>query len=327
MGRLLSNRSFLARCMAMAALGLLTLAGCAGGPYRYAGDYRTECDPPLAPGESQIERGRRAPVIDTVGWVVGIPGKIFMLDARVDNHRVSAETECRLQQYLAENGLDKVKVRINEYDPAGEWRRLRQNQSVAWPIRYTIGTVWVAGYTLLPGRILGGDEYNPFTNTISIYSDVPAMALYQGGYAKDYAQRKYKGLYAVGYAVPGFGLWQEMQAAEDAMGYIQDKGDPQEIKAGYRTVYPLFGYRAFSPFYIGDVSLSLPGLVGGHVAGLGEAVMTPTADKSPALTAAPVTGAEESAAGAALAVPDSQSAAPPEAANTERVTDFEVLLR
>jgi len=204
---------------------------------------------------------------------------------------------------------------------------LRQNQSVAWPIRYTVGTVWVAGYTLLPGRILGGDEYNPFTNTISIYSDVPAMALYQGGYAKDYAQRKYKGLYAVGYAVPGFGLWQEMQAAEDGLGYIQEKGDPQEIKAGYRTVYPLFGYRALSPFYIGDVSMSLPGLVGGHVVGLGDAVMTPTPEKAPTATTASATGAEESAAGAALAVPDSQPAPPPEAADTDSLLIPEGLLR
>ncbi len=287
----------------LGVFALLLAAGCATGPYRYGGAYCTDSDAPLKPGEEQIERGRRAPVIDTVGWVVGIPGKIFMFDRRVDNHDISPETEACIEQYLADNHLDKVKVRINEYDPVGEWQRLRTNKSVAWPIRYTVGTLWVAGYALLPGRILGGDDYNPFTNTINLYSDVPAVALYQAGYAKDYAQRTYKGLYAVGYAVPGLGLWQEIQAADDALRYIRENGAPADVKAGYHGIYPMFGYRALSPFSVGDMSLSLPGLVGGHVVGVSKSAAILEAESTAELTegpqesentSAPVTASTES---------------------------------
>ncbi len=247
-------------------------SGCTAPQYRCGSEYHTGSDACLCPGESQVERGRRAPVIDTVGWVVGIPSKILMLDHRVSNHDVSPETEAAVEQYLTANGLDKVKVRINEYDPGGEWRRLVDNKSVGWPIRYTFGTFSCVGYTLLPGRVFGGDGYNPFTNTISIYSDIPALALYEGGYAKDYAQREYKGLYALAHGLPVVGVWHVSQASADAIGYLEANGTTEEIKQGYRTLRPAYAI---------DASHSLSGVVGtgivlpaaavGHVIGQCEA--------------------------------------------------------
>jgi len=269
----------IARCLlVLGALALVVASGCALNPYRYAGRYFTACDPTLEPGESQIERGRKAPVIDTVGWIVGIPSKILFLNHKVDNHNVSPETEECLEEYLAKNELDRVKVRINEYDPAGEWRRLKDNESISGPVRYTVGTLSVVGYTLFPGRIWGGDQYNPFTNTINVYSDVPAMALYEAGYAKDYAQREYKGLYAVCYIVPGVGLWQEHKASQDALDYVQENGTADDVRAGYRSIVPLFCYNAFAPFSINGVCLGFPALLGGHVAGQGEALFVKDAD-------------------------------------------------
>lgn len=259
------------------ALVLVVLGGCATAPYRYGGNYCTDCDAPLKEGESQVERGRPAPVVDTVGWIVGVPAKIIMLDRHIDNHDVSFETEARLQQYLACNDLDKVKVRLNQYDPCGEWNRLVENKSVAWPLRYTVGTLSVVGYTLLPGRVLGGDRYNPFTNTVSIYSDAPAVAVYEGAVAKDYAQREYKGLYAVAGVVPGVGaFWHDARASSDAMGYIRENGTSEDIKEGYRSVYPTYAIRASAPFgSIGDVPVTLGALVAGHVAGQVKAAMEP----------------------------------------------------
>ena len=164
---------------------MAAICGCATTPYRYGGDYHTEHDAGIKPGESQIERGQRAPVVDTVGWIVGVPAKIVLLNNRVANHDVSLQTELAMQQYLAKNGLDKVKVRINQYDPAGEWQRLRENESVNWSLRYTVGVLGVACYTVLPGRLFGIGDYNPYTNTINLYSDVPGLALYEAGHAKD----------------------------------------------------------------------------------------------------------------------------------------------
>jgi hypothetical protein len=237
----------------LGAIALLAAGGCAVPPYRYGGDYRTELDVPLKDGEAQVERGRRAPVIDAVGWVIGIPSKVVMLDHRVNNHDVSPETEAAIHEYLAANDPDKVKVRVNEYDPGGEWGRLVRNKSVGWPLRYTFGTLSCLGYTLLPGRVFGGDRYNPFTNTINIYSDVPALALYEGGHAKDFAQKEYKGLYAVAHGIPVVGMWHGAQASADAIGYLQANGTTEQIKEGYRSMRPAYAI---------DMSNSLSGLTG-----------------------------------------------------------------
>jgi hypothetical protein len=195
-----------------------------------------------------------------------------MFNYRIDNHDVSPETEQEIQEYLVNNDLDKVKVRINEYDPLGEWRRLGSNKSVGWPARYTLGTLSCVGYTVLPGRLFGSDHYNPYTNTISLYSDVPSVALYQGGHAKDFAQREYKGWYSLAYNLPLINLWPNSIAAEDAMGYLHETADTQEIKSGYRTLgpaYALDGSRGLGS--VGNVPLVLPAVLGGHLVGQVEA--------------------------------------------------------
>ena len=252
-------------------LGVLVLAafvGCAKLPYRYGDNLITQNDADLKPGEPQIERGRRMPVLDTVGWIVGIPAKIVMFDRHVDNHDVSPETEAKMQEYLANNDLDKVKVRVNEYDPLGEWGRLGRNKSVGWPARYTLGTLSVASYTLFPGRIFGWDKYNPYTNTIYLYSDVPAMALYEGGYAKDFAQREYKGWYGLGYEIPLVNLWHHSRASGDAMAYLKDTAPTQEIKDGYRTIGPAYAVNASRGLgSVAGVPLVLPAALAGHAVG------------------------------------------------------------
>jgi len=275
-------RTVCLRQAAVLAWIVLLGAGCSSLPYQYCGTLHTSQDAGLKPGETQIERGRRAPVVDTVGWVVGVPAKIIMLDRRVANHNVSEESEAAIRDYLAANGLDRVKVRVNQYDPVGEWHRLVDNKSVSWPLRYTFGTLSWVGYTVLPGRVFGGDDYNPFTNTVNLYSDVPAIAVYEGGRAKDYAQREYKGLYAVAYEVPGVGLvWHDARASSDAMSYLQQTGTPEQVKEGYCTVYPAYCIDASQPFgSVGRLPLVLPAAVAGHVAGHIKAAKVPEASRS-----------------------------------------------
>ncbi len=208
-------------------------------------------------------------MLDAIGWVLGIPSKILMLNYAVNNHNISLNTEIEIESYLAANGLNKVKVRLNEYAPLGEWRRLVRNKSVGWPLRYTFGTLAVAEYTLLPGRLFGGDHYNPYTNSIYVYSDVPAIAVFEGGYSKDYAQHTYKGLYAVAYGVPGVGMiFQDAHAAREAIGYLDETGTADNIKSGFRTVYPAYAITASQPFgAIAGVPLVLPAALAGHLVG------------------------------------------------------------
>ena len=187
-----------------------------------------------------VEQGRPRPIIDTVGWVLGIPSKILLWDRRVDNHDVSPATQEAIIEYLAMNELDTVKVRVNQYAPLEDWNRLVANKSVGWGWRYTIGTVGWLGNTIFPGRIFGGDNYNPFTNTIHLYSDVPAIALHEGGHAKDFAQRNYKGTYAFAYLLPGVPLWHEAVATRDALTYLRDHGSSEEEQEACRILYPAY---------------------------------------------------------------------------------------
>jgi len=220
----------------------LTVAGCATTPYRYG------VTPPsgivtadmLRPGEPQFERGKPQPLIDGIGWLVGIPSKIILWDIRADNHSISEETEAALRRYLELNDLDQVKVRLNQYAPLDEWRRLTRNRAVGWGWRYTFGVFSWLHYTLLPGRIFGGDHYNPYTDTISLYSNIPAVALHEGGHAKDFAGRRWRGTYAVAYLLPFFALYPEALATGDAIGYLRDQQDAEGEREAYHVLYPAY---------------------------------------------------------------------------------------
>jgi hypothetical protein len=232
--------------------------------------------------DSQIERGKRRPVIDGLGWVIGIPSKILLWDRRVDNHDVSAETEEAIRRYLDDNDLDHVKVAINQYDPLDDWRRLRANKTMGWGYRYTLGVLSVAEEAILPGRLFGSDHYNPFTCTIHLYSDVPAIALHEGGHAKDFTRRKLPGTYAVAAALPVVSLWPEAIATGDSIAYAEQQADPELERESYRILFPAYGtyvggsLRRFAqpftlPIYAGAV-------VAGHAVGRVEARMVPDAD-------------------------------------------------
>ena len=150
----------------------------------------------------QFEHGRPNKVIDGVGWFFGIPPRIALWNWGVENHNVSPATEQRLQEYIAANELHDVKVRINQYDPGGEWRRLVDNKRVAPGWRYTVGALSTLGYTLFPGRLFGNDGYNPYTDTGDVFSDVPSLPMHAAGYAKDVHTRTYPGTYAFGQLFP-----------------------------------------------------------------------------------------------------------------------------
>ena len=132
--------------------------------------------------EPIMERGQPRRVIDAFGWVWGIPSKLMLWNRKVESHSISPETEQRLEEYMVDNQLVDVKVRLNQYRPLDDWRRLVRNKSVAWPWRYTFGVVATATETVVPGRLFGGDHFNPYTSTIHLYSDLPAVALHEAAH-------------------------------------------------------------------------------------------------------------------------------------------------
>ena len=196
-------------------------------------------------GEPQIEHGRPHKFIDGVGWVFGIPEKIALWDRRASNHDVSPETEQKLTEYMAANGMESTKVRINQYDPGGEWRRLVDNKSVGAGWRYTFGALRTLGYTILPGRVfsgfVGGDSYNPYTDSIYVYSDIPAVAVEQGAQAKNVHWREHPGTYASIYSLPVLSLFPGKAAKSEVYEYVALNGTYDEQLAVRDSLYPKYG--------------------------------------------------------------------------------------
>lgn len=253
-------------CGLLVSLGL---TGCVSSGYEY-GVLRPERGG--EPQPSPIERGKPNALIDGVGWVVGIPGKILLWDRRVDNHDISPETEEAISGYLVKNELSQTKVRLNQYDPLGEWRRLTKNDEVGAGWRYTLGTLTTLGYTILPGRVFGGDHYNPFTNTINVYSDHPAIALHEGGHAKDIRSRELPGTYSAAYMLPFVALWHEEKATSDVLSYLNAEDRPDEMREAYRILYPAYGTHVAGQFnnFIPppfDLAVTAVCVIPGHVAG------------------------------------------------------------
>lgn len=243
--------------------------GCAATPYRYSRFHQPSETPQQ---EVVFEYGEPHKVLDSLAWVTGIWSRILTLNSHVNNHELTDETKAKLTAYLERNDLTDVLVRVNQYDPKGEWRRLRENDRIGPGWRYTAGLLYMTHYTLLPGRVFGGDVYSPFTNTLNLNSDVSAIVMHEAAYAKDIHSRSLPGSYAVVNELPGISLWRHSLGVNEILGYAQENQDWIVERETYRVVYPQMGMHAtapsgfFVPFWDG-FALTMVGAAAGHVTG------------------------------------------------------------
>ena len=277
--------------------------GCASLPYRYgrAADYRNLT--PLQPGEPQIVRGKPNKFLDASGWIWpdSLLSKLLLWNVNVDRHYISQETEDALRAYLRANELTDVKIRLNSYDVGGELKRTVRNRGVGPGWRFTLGMYTWLAYTIMPGRFFGGDNYNPYSNTVSLYSDIPAVALHEAGHAKDFARRTYKGTYAFAYEIPFFDLYPEALATRDALGYLRATGTREEQQRGYNILYPAYGTYLGGNVgqwveYPWDYLATLVGVIPGHIVGRIRSATLPEGETG----AAPAPGAAQPAPPAAV---------------------------
>jgi hypothetical protein len=219
--------------------------------------------------EQQFEYGEPHKVVDAVGWVFGIPKKIILWDRRAVNHHVTSETEQNLSQYMNDNGMTATKVRINQYDPGGEWQRLGANKGVGAGWRYTVGAVDTLVYTVFPGRLFGADWYNPYTDSVYIYSDIPSIAQEQASYAKLVHERSNPGTYAALTSLPVVRLWPEKESKDDVLDYTAACGTPSQERDAIHAFYPEYGAQIgdeLAQFVPGGFLLTAAGAGVGHAA-------------------------------------------------------------
>jgi hypothetical protein len=174
---------------------------------------------------------------------------------------------------MKSNNLRDVKVRFNQYAPLSEWKRLSKNQNINPFVRYFFGSISLVAYTFLPGRLFagtfGGDHYNSFTNTINLYSDIPAVAIHEGGHAKDFSSREKRTAYAAAYAIPFVGaLYHEARATDDALNYFAELGDRKQIEESHDVLIP--AYSTYVGGAVGDVvanPITIATIIPGHIYG------------------------------------------------------------
>jgi hypothetical protein len=262
-----------ARLRAPISLGMLiclSLSGCAGDGVFARRDNPCVGDDCIGPQFVQFERGQPNIVVDAVGWVFGIPNRILLWNWDVQNHDISPATEQQLREYVAVNGLQDVKVRLNQYDPGGEWQRLARNDRVGAGWRYTVGAWGTLGYTIFPGRLFSIDYYNPFTNTVNVYSDVPALGMKEVAYAADVVDRDLPGTYAFSQLIPGVNLVHETITTREVLGYVDAAGDANLRRETVHVLYPSYGGAfggAVDSFLPTSPVFQLGGILVGHVSG------------------------------------------------------------
>jgi len=192
------------------------------------------------PPEIQIERGKPRPLIDRLGKMYGVPNQIALGDRRVDNHSVSEQTEQQVLNYLQDQQLDSVLVRVNQYAPLGEWKRMVANDDIRPIWKLTAGNYNLLKYTFLPGRITGGDWYNPYSKTLNLYSDVGPLAVSKAAYARDVSSRLNPGAYAALKEVPLLGLQHDTTANRLAIDWYSTQ-NPDQLESAQSILNTSYG--------------------------------------------------------------------------------------
>jgi len=271
---------------------LLGANGCSPKTYQF-GRFHPGAPDGVALQPVVVEYGGEHPTLDKIGRVVGLPARVFTLNSKVNNHNISPETVEKVTTYLEQNDLTDVVVSVNEYDPKGQWQRLKANYRIDPFWRYSAGTLSWLGYSMFPNRVFGGDEYNPYTNTLILTSDVPARALAEAAYAKDIHTRTHPGAYAVAGDLPLLSMYRQSRATSDVLGYARVQQDQNTETEAYHVLYPHIGSTAFGPAAhfvpVAGPFLSVGGALVGHAAGRTVTALQPKPATTPAAKSVPET--------------------------------------
>lgn len=234
---------------------VITLSGCATAPRPYVGKN---------PQNPQFERGRPFPPLDFFGDLISKLPQLLLWNSKYGNHRISPETEKKLAEFLEHYEMTMVKVRLNQWAPHKELARLAANKGIAWPYRIIFfPSTFIVSMIGRPfSGLIVSDYYDPGSNTINIFSDDTAIALHEAGHALDFYRQKYRGTYGLIRSLPAIDLFQEGIATSEAMYYLEQTRQYEELLRAYRVLYP-----AYATYAIAYISTSPPAYVGGLLVG------------------------------------------------------------
>lgn len=262
----------------------LAFVGCASGVYHFNKAVRPTNELPRDGALNSIVYGGAHPHLDRIERVIYFPSKTMnQWFGDREAPKLSDEEKLQMglyqsQKYLELHGLTDLNIDVREYDPAKQWSRLQNNQSISPLWKYTAGTVNHIEYCLVPGRVLYRDSYNAFTKTLSMNSLHPEQALYASATARYLESRKNPGAFASSCYLPFVPLYRDYHVANDVLSYARYRENWEMEKKLYPQIYGSFGGDlvaqatslvpgfAYLPFYV-KPALEMGGQLGGTATG------------------------------------------------------------
>lgn len=237
-------------------------------------------------GEPEIQEGMRSIPVDFLGNVFGSIGKLALWNHKYKSHRISDETKAAVTRELEEHPeVGNLRVVMNRWAPWESFKRLSDNEGVDWRWRWSFGLMKVLLFeTILPNRIFGSDNYDPYTHSIYLYSDIPSLAKLQVHKASFYADRRFRGSLGASriFLIPD---WQQETWATTS--YLKEIRDEQRFATEQEAFLVLHPHVANYP---GPLFMGIGNIVGamiGHVSGRYEVQRSRELEGHPLIEAGP----------------------------------------
>ena len=215
-------------------------------------------------GTNTMEYGLDDPLSRMVSFVGSMPIRVILASAKVAGYP-HEETQKDIAAAISQLGLENTTVRLGYSRVLHDTYRLFtddnvKNISLVGRLLLGVPTTLVAG---LLGKFTRTDYYNPFTKTVTLYSDVPAIVRHELGHAKDFQSGNYPSLYALARGILPITWYQELKASWIAHRSLNAE---QKGQTG-RYLMPAFATYLFpAAQYVAGIAF-LPFMVGAHVAG------------------------------------------------------------
>src|SRR5262249_55955205 len=117
-------------------------------------------------------------------------------------------------------------------------------------------------------RLFGSDRYNPYTDSVYIYSDIPCLAQEQASYAKLIRGQRHPGTYVALTSLPFVQLWPEKEVKTDVLDYTLAYGTPAQQTEATHILYAEYGAEVghqASVLFGAGIPLTLAGAGVGHI--------------------------------------------------------------
>lgn len=195
---------------------------------------------------------------DTVGKVMAVPTALAIGQERALDFYKKPDIEkvrARFAKIKDDPRLANVKVRLGYADPVDDVRSLFKRKDISMPMKYLRSLGAIPSAVLAPMR---ADHYNPFTDSISVFGDMPEIISHEIGHAQDFNRSKHlKGArilskFLLDSRLPGMPITQLDESMANVEAEKNYDGDIRELRRRLwpaRTTYLLAGLRSGGKYF------------------------------------------------------------------------------